>query len=229
VASRPGGQNRWDGKPAGIVSVTPYKLGAFGANHALRQAVVFLNVPVMQQPEAYIGGAGELFDKNGKLTSKETGEFLGKFMAAFKTWVTALAKGASDGDFEGFLATRRKVASAYSSGDAGPLDAIVAREGDATFFPPTGGSVTGAKAVVARYDADARAFSPGSKTGLDVLQSAGSGELAFWTGFQDFEGKIGGQDAKMKLRVTELFRREGDGWKLIHRHADPGSEAKPKG
>jgi len=38
VASRPEGKNAWAGKPAAIVSVSPYKMGAFGANHALRQA-----------------------------------------------------------------------------------------------------------------------------------------------------------------------------------------------
>src|ERR1700749_3585441 len=67
VASRPQGRNMWDGKPAGVVSVTPYKLGAFGANHALRQTFVFLNMFAMQQPEAYIGNAADLFDKKGKL------------------------------------------------------------------------------------------------------------------------------------------------------------------
>src|SRR5690242_9661101 len=59
VASRPYGQSTLDGKPAGVVSVTPYQLGAFGANHALRQTFSFLNMPVMQQPEAYIGNAGD--------------------------------------------------------------------------------------------------------------------------------------------------------------------------
>lgn len=54
VGSRPAGKNLFDGLPAAVVSVTPYKLGAFGANHALRQTFVFLNLLVMQQPEAYI-------------------------------------------------------------------------------------------------------------------------------------------------------------------------------
>jgi NAD(P)H-dependent FMN reductase len=94
VGSRPQGKSIWDGKPAGVVSVTPYKLGAFGANHALRQTFVFLNVPVMQQPEAYIGGAGELFGPDGKLESDETGLFLSKFMAAFALWIKTVRGGA---------------------------------------------------------------------------------------------------------------------------------------
>lgn len=87
VASRPYGQSTLDGKPAGVVSVTPYQLGAFGANHALRQTFSFLNMPVMQQPEAYIGNAGDLFDDKGQLESQDTREFLTKFMSAFDAWV----------------------------------------------------------------------------------------------------------------------------------------------
>jgi len=87
VGSRPYGQSAWDGKPGAVVSVSPGAMGAFGANHHLRQALVFLNVPAMQQPEAYIGGAGELFDAQGNLTKESTREFLAKFGLAFASWV----------------------------------------------------------------------------------------------------------------------------------------------
>src|SRR5450631_1836641 len=83
VASRPYGSNCWDGKPAAIVSVSPGVIGAFGANHHLRQSLVFLNMPTLQQPEAYIGGAVALFDADGKLVNPGTAEFLKKFMQAF--------------------------------------------------------------------------------------------------------------------------------------------------
>jgi NAD(P)H-dependent FMN reductase/ketosteroid isomerase-like protein len=229
VGSRPEGKNVWGGKPAGIVSVTPYKLGAFGANHAIRQALVFIDMPAMQQPEAYIGGAAELFDEAGSLKSQETAEFLTTFMASFKRWAAAIAAVGPGGDFDGFLKRRETIAAAYSNGDAGPLDAIVARDGPATFFPPTGGSVSGAGEVTARYDTDAKSFSTGSRTGIEVLQSDASGRLGFWTGLQKFEGRIGGRDVKMTLRITELFRRDGDAWTLIHRHADPAAEPKSKG
>ncbi len=87
VASRPYGQSAWNGKPGAVISVSPGALGAFGANHHLRQSLVFLNVPVMQQPEAYIGGAAKLFDPAGKLVNDDTREFLRKFMQAFAAWV----------------------------------------------------------------------------------------------------------------------------------------------
>ena len=93
VGSRPPISSVWNGKPAGVVSVTPSRLGAFGANHALRQSMVFLNMPVMQQPEAYISGAGELFDDNGALKSESTREFLAKFMIAFEQWIARFTQG----------------------------------------------------------------------------------------------------------------------------------------
>jgi chromate reductase len=87
VGSRPYGQSAWEGKPGAVVSVSPGAIGAFGANHHLRQSLVFLNVPAMQQPEAYIGSAGELFDEQGKLTNDKRREFFTKFMQAFAAWV----------------------------------------------------------------------------------------------------------------------------------------------
>jgi len=87
IASRPYGQNAFDGKPGAVVSVSIGAIGGFGANHHLRQSLTFLNVPVLQQPEAYVGSAGDLFDDKGELKKEETKAFLSKFMAAFGQWV----------------------------------------------------------------------------------------------------------------------------------------------
>ncbi len=87
VGSRPSGKSVWAGKPAAIVSVSPGALGAFGANHHLRQSMVFLNMPMMQQPEAYVGHAAGLFDAHGNLINDSTREFFTRFMAAFAHWI----------------------------------------------------------------------------------------------------------------------------------------------
>lgn len=92
VGSRPYGQNVWDGKPGAVVSVSISALGGFGANHHLRQSLVFVNVPAMAQPEAYIGNAQSLFDDSGRLTNDSTREFLTNFMMAFEKWVAVHAK-----------------------------------------------------------------------------------------------------------------------------------------
>lgn len=97
VGSRPPGKSIWSGMPAGVVSVTPYKLGAFGANHALRQTFVFLDMPVMQQPEAYIGGAADLFAEDGSLKNADTAEFLQTFMRKFADWAARVRAGAGKG------------------------------------------------------------------------------------------------------------------------------------
>ncbi len=86
VGSRPYGKSSWSGKPGAVISVSPGALGGFGANHHLRQSLVFLNVPCMQQPEAYLGGAGSAFDETGKL-SDATRPFLQGFINAFGQWV----------------------------------------------------------------------------------------------------------------------------------------------
>jgi chromate reductase len=62
-------------------------IGGFGANHIVRQSMVFLNVPMMQQPEAYIGSAHTLFDENGNLLSEDTRDFLKNYMDAYASWV----------------------------------------------------------------------------------------------------------------------------------------------
>ena len=86
IASRPYGHNVWSGKPALVVTASPGAIGGFGANHHLRQSLVFLNVPVMQQPEAYVSGVAALFDDAGELTNEATQGFLTSFMAAFAAW-----------------------------------------------------------------------------------------------------------------------------------------------
>jgi len=87
VASRPYGKSAWNGKPAAVISVSPGAIGAFGANHHLRQSLVFLNMPALQQPEAYIGGAAGLFDDQGKLVNDSTRDFLKKLLDAFVAWI----------------------------------------------------------------------------------------------------------------------------------------------
>ncbi len=87
VGSRPYGQSVWAGKPGAVISVSPGAIGGFGANHHLRQSLVFLDVPAMQQPEAYIGGAAKLFDANGQITNDATRDVLVKFLDAFSAWV----------------------------------------------------------------------------------------------------------------------------------------------
>jgi chromate reductase len=93
VGSRPYGQSVWDKKPAAIVSASPGAIGGFGASHQLRQACVFLNMPVMQQPEAYLGHVGEeSFGADGCLKEGPLKELIVSLAAAFADWVDLIVR-----------------------------------------------------------------------------------------------------------------------------------------
>ncbi|HEV3044851.1 MAG TPA: NAD(P)H-dependent oxidoreductase [Roseiarcus sp.] len=91
VGSRPYGKNAFEGKAGAVVSITPGAMGGFGANFAVRNAIVFLNVLTMQQPEAYIGNAKDLFDETGEVKVESTRIFLAGFMSAFAEWTGLIA------------------------------------------------------------------------------------------------------------------------------------------
>jgi chromate reductase len=88
VGSRPYGKSVWNQKPAAIVSASPGMIGGFGANHQLRQAAVFLNMPVMQHPEAYLGQVNDdSFDTDGCLKDGPLKEIVVGLSKAFADWV----------------------------------------------------------------------------------------------------------------------------------------------
>ncbi len=87
VGSRPYGSSAWEGKPGAVVTGSPSGIGAAMANHNIRQAVVFLDVPMMQQPEAYIGNAFKIWKEDDKTAVAETEEVFQKFIDAYEKWV----------------------------------------------------------------------------------------------------------------------------------------------
>lgn len=92
VGSRPYGQSIWAGKPGAIISMSPGAIGGFGANHHLRQALSCLNVPLLSQPETYIGQAASLFNEQGELINKDTYQFMSQFMQSFANWTETLLR-----------------------------------------------------------------------------------------------------------------------------------------
>jgi chromate reductase, NAD(P)H dehydrogenase (quinone) len=112
VGSRPYGASVWNGKSGGVITASPGAIGGFGANHHLRQMFVFLNVLVMQQPEAYLGHANEMFDESGALADEATGEFLTNFLDAYAQWVTACLSHADLGRKHSRSHASRSLASA---------------------------------------------------------------------------------------------------------------------
>ncbi len=113
VGSRPYGQSVFDKKPAAIITASPGAIGGFGANHQIRQACVFLNMPVMQQPEAYLGHVtDDSFDENGCLKDGPLKDLVEKLAHAFHDWVDMIHKSraalAEDKAHSGEQAARNK-------------------------------------------------------------------------------------------------------------------------
>ena len=93
VGSRPYGKSVWNRKPAAIISASPGAIGGFGANHQLRQACVFLDMPVMQQPEAYLGHVNDdSFDADGCLKDGPLKDLVEKLAHAFHDWVDVIIR-----------------------------------------------------------------------------------------------------------------------------------------
>lgn len=92
VGSRPYGSSVWDGKPALVISSSISNISGFGANHHLRQSLTFLNMPVLQQPEAYLANVQDFFDDTGKLTKEETAKFLRQVLDAYIGFLEKLVK-----------------------------------------------------------------------------------------------------------------------------------------
>ena len=88
VGSRPYGQSVWNQKPAAIVSASPGSIGGALANHQVRQSCVFLNMPVMQHPEAYLGHVSDTsFDADGCLQDGPLKDLIIGLSTAFADWV----------------------------------------------------------------------------------------------------------------------------------------------
>lgn len=83
IGSRPYGKSVWNGKTALVVSQSPGNLSGFGANHHLRQVLTMLNMPTLQQPEAYIAHTNKLLNEDGNITDESTLGFLQSIVNSF--------------------------------------------------------------------------------------------------------------------------------------------------
>lgn len=92
VGSRPYGDSAWNGKPGAILTASPSAIGGFGANHHLRQSLVFLDMPALQQPEVYVAQADKCFDDAGTLADDDLRSLLVKFASAFAAWIDRTAR-----------------------------------------------------------------------------------------------------------------------------------------
>jgi ketosteroid isomerase-like protein len=124
--------------------------------------------------------------------------------------------------FHEFIKQREIASRAYVNGDSEPLADVVARVGPTTHFGSGGGYRRGPEEVWSDYVATSQSFEPGGKSSIETLQMGSCDRIGYWVGFQKTLARLRGKAAlvPINLRITEIFRREKDGWKLIHRHSD---------
>jgi chromate reductase len=99
-ASRPYGDNAWNGKPVAVMGASLGMLGTARAQYHLRQVFVFLNMLAINQPEVMIANAGQNFDAEGNLTNETTKNQIRQLLANLVGWTRGLQK-AKESDVQG--------------------------------------------------------------------------------------------------------------------------------
>jgi chromate reductase, NAD(P)H dehydrogenase (quinone) len=89
-ASRPFGDNSWEGKPVAIMSVSTGMLGGARAQYHLRQSMVFLNMHPVNRPEVIVTFAPQKFDAEGHLLDDKTKELVIKLLQELIDWTVRL-------------------------------------------------------------------------------------------------------------------------------------------
>jgi len=128
----------------------------------------------------------------------------------------------TDAELAALVERMDEAANAYISGDIRHYFSLFGHGDDYTLMPPYGGdTVHGANITEESIEENTRFFASGEGR-LDLQQSYVSGDLAVLVAVERQHGEVGGMpDQDWSLRVTLVFRRVGDGWDLVHRHADP--------
>lgn len=135
---------------------------------------------------------------------------------------TAQPAGIDDDQLAGLLDRMGEAASAYIRGDVRHYLALFDHPRDFTLMTPFGGdTVRWYEPTEEQLDETSRFFASGEAV-LEVQQTYVSGDLVVLVAVERQHGEVGGYpDQDWSLRVTIVFRRAGDRWQIVHRHADP--------
>jgi ketosteroid isomerase-like protein len=135
----------------------------------------------------------------------------------------------SASDFAEVIEANHQALDAFTRGDSTLLHALYARGDDVTLANPFGPPVRGWSQVGEMMARAAANYRDGEATGFERLAEYASPEVAYIVEIERFRAKVGGGEevVPFALRVTTIFRREDDGWKIVHRHADPITTPRP--
>jgi ketosteroid isomerase-like protein len=126
-------------------------------------------------------------------------------------------------DVDRFVRDYHEALDEFFRGDPKPAKALYSHGEEASLANPFGPVAIGWEKVEATMERAASNYRDGRATGFETLAMYVTRELAYLVEVERFEARIGGEDemASGALRVTSVLRREGDDWKILHRHADP--------
>ena len=125
--------------------------------------------------------------------------------------------------FEDVLVQARAALTMITRGDASAYEALYSRNDDITLGNPFGGFGRGRDAVYEQLERAATYYRDGEPATYEAIAKSVGQDLAYTVEIERFRAKVGGREelSDVALRVTCIYRRESDGWKLLHRHADP--------
>lgn len=135
----------------------------------------------------------------------------------------------SQTDFDGAVQAYRQALDAFLKGDPDPVTAFFSRRDDVTLASPLGPPHLGPAEVDKSMADGAANFRDGSVRDFEEVSRYSTPELGYVVQIERTEARLSGSDdvTPFALRVTLIFRREGDAWKVVHRHADPITTARP--
>jgi ketosteroid isomerase-like protein len=130
--------------------------------------------------------------------------------------------GISDDDIAELIARWSEAAQLYMNGDLRGYAAIARHADDYTLWAPNGGDArSGFDGSDEAVEWTARMFR-GGQAELVVYNTYRSGDLAVLVAVERQSGTFGDLPPQdWSMRLTLVFRRDGEGWRLVHRHADP--------
>ncbi len=125
-------------------------------------------------------------------------------------------------DFDEMVEQSHHALGEIVKGNAEGYEALYSRRDDVSLANPFGGIARGWAQVEERLERAASTFRDGHTRGFETLVKAVGPDFAYLVEVERYATKLGrGEDlSNVALRVTSIFRREEEGWKLVHRQAD---------
>lgn len=135
----------------------------------------------------------------------------------------------ADEQFDAIVEEFNRAQEAFLTGDAAAVMSLHSRRDDATLSNPLEPPRQGWAEIEEAIERAAATVRDGQIIGYDEVSRYVTPDLGYIVRIERTEAKVGGSEdlSPIALRVTIIFRREDDGWKLAHRHADPITTARP--